>query len=77
MPQGKNLRIILLNEGMVHWSTDAWKTSADANSRDTGLGVHAVDLETKTLSSGSEIVFTFFWKKENRWEGADYKVKVE
>jgi hypothetical protein len=26
---------------------------------------------------GSEIVFTFYWLKEEQWEGMDYSVGVE
>jgi glucoamylase len=77
MPCGKKLRIILLNPGIVHWSDDGWKTTHDSSSRDSGVGVYAVDLPTQRLCVGREIVFTFFWPFEQRWEGINYSVTVE
>jgi glucoamylase len=61
----------------VHWSLDGWRTPHDSETRDTGLGVHLVDLPAGGLPSGSELVFTFFWPQAGRWEGADYAVIVE
>jgi glucoamylase len=77
MPRGKKLRIILLQPGMVHWSDDGWQTTHDSNSRDSGLGVYPVDLPTEHLPAGREIVFTFYWPGEARWEGVDYSMMVE
>jgi glucoamylase len=76
IPQRKKLRIKLLNPALVHWSFDGWKSSQDTNTRDTGLGLHILDLPTALLPSGSQIVFTFYWTQENRWEGKDYTVTV-
>jgi glucoamylase len=76
IPQRKKLRIKLLNPALVHWSFDGWKSSQDTNTRDTGLGLHILDLPTASLPSGSQIVFTFYWTQENRWEGKDYTVTV-
>jgi glucoamylase len=77
MPCGKRLRIILLKPAMVHWSNDAWKTAHDTYDFDSGFGVYAIDLPTEKLEVGREIVFTFYWPDENRWEGMDYKISVE
>lgn len=67
---------MLLNPALVHWSIDGWKTSVDTNTRDTGLGIYTLDLPTASLPVGSQIVFTFLWTQENRWEGTDYSVVV-
>ncbi len=77
IPRNKKLRIILLMPAMVHWSIDGWKTAADTNTRDTGLGTYVVDLPTASLPTGSSAVFTFYWPQEQRWEGRDYSVVVE
>ena len=77
IPRNKILRIALLSPALVHWSTDGWKTSHDTNTRDTGLDVYTLDLPTASLPIGSQVVFTFFWEMENRWEGKDYTVTVE
>jgi len=77
LPQNKKLRITLLDPAMVHWSADHWQTAQDISTRDTGLGIHVADLPSERLSAGSEIVFTFYWPQEQRWEGRDFSVVVE
>ena len=66
----------VLTPALVHWSIDGWKTCVDTNTRDTGLGIHVLDLPTASLPAGSQVVFTFYWPQENRWEGKDYIVMV-
>jgi glucoamylase len=77
MPCGKTLRIALLSPATVHWSMDGWITSVDTHTRDTGLGVHVADLPTDKIPVSHEIVFTFLWDQENRWEGVNYSVVTE
>jgi glucoamylase len=77
IPRNKTLRITLLSPAMVHWSIDNWTTVHDTNTRDTGLGIHILDLPTASLPSGGEAIFTFFWLQKTRWEGTDFRVKVE
>jgi glucoamylase len=78
IPRNKKLRIVLLDPALVRWSVDGWKTSQDTNTRDTGLGIYALDLPTASLPTGSQVAFTFRWPLQaNRWEGTDYIVTVE
>jgi glucoamylase len=77
VPRNKKLRIILLNPALVHWSIDGWQTFMDTSTRDTGLGIYTLDLPTASLPVGSQVVFTFFWTQDNRWQGEDYSVTVE
>jgi len=76
MPKGKTLRIILPAPALVHWSFDLWRTPQDTNTRDP-LGIDVVDLPTARLDAGAQIVFTFYWQNERRWEGRDFNVTVE
>jgi len=76
MPKGKKLRLVLPAPAMVHWSFDGWRTTQDTNTHDP-LGVHVADLPTSNLNVGAEIVFTFYWQNEQRWEGTDFNVTVE
>jgi glucoamylase len=76
IPRDKTLRIVLLTPGRVHWSVDNWTTAHDTDTRDTGLGIHVLDLPTASLPPGGQAKFTFFWPAENRWEGTDYTVTV-
>ena len=73
---GQVLRLELLAAARVHWSADNWSTTADLATRDSGLGVHWVDLPTAALPAGSRVVFTFFWPGPGRWEGSDFSVAV-
>jgi len=77
MPAGKTLRIEVLAPAVVHWSADGWRTVVDTESRDTGLGVHLVDLPTVALGAGAQVSFTFRWPLVDRWEGVDFMVAVE
>jgi glucoamylase len=77
MPCGKTLRIALLSPATVHWSMDDWKTAFDNHTRDTGLGVHVADLPTAKVPVSHQIVFTFKWDQDARWEGVDYAVVAE
>jgi glucoamylase len=77
IPRNKTLRIVLLNPGRVHWTVDGWNSTHDTDARDTGLGIHVLDLPTASLPPGAQAIFTFFWPNENRWEGTDYAVTVE
>jgi glucoamylase len=77
MRLGKNLRIILPAPATVHWSFDGWKTAHDMEADDTGLGAHVADLPSNQLPVGRDIVFTFYWLQEQRWEGTNYSVTVD
>ena len=77
VPRNKTLRIVLLSPAMVHWSIDNWETPHDTNTRDTGLGIHILDLPTASLPAGAQVIFTFYWKDQNRWEGTDFRVTVQ
>ncbi|HSB53245.1 MAG TPA: glycoside hydrolase family 15 protein [Gemmatimonadales bacterium] len=76
LPPGRTLRVETLAPAVIHWSTDGWRTARDAPTRDSGLGVHLADLPTPALPAGSEILFTFYWPEGDRWEGADFSVKI-
>ena len=69
---GKTLRIEVLAAALIHWSADAWRTSTDTATVDTGLGVHWADLPTAALSAGTTLRFTFYWRDAGRWEGEDF-----
>ncbi len=76
LPAGSILRIELGAAATVRWSADGWKQVQDTVTRDTGIGVHVVDLPTAELAPVSEVVFTFRWRARERWEGVDHRVAV-
>ena len=77
IPKGKVLRIILYDSALVHWSFDGWQTSTDTVTCETGLGTHVADLPSDKLASGRQVVFTLYWKEQQRWEGIDFSVAIE
>ena len=74
MPAGKTLRVITNAAGKIHWSADAWKTAADLETQNTGLGLWFADLNDAALKPGGAIVFTFQWQE--KWEGRDFTVTI-
>jgi len=71
---GHVLRVELLAPATVHWSADGWRSAHDTPTRDTGLGLHYVDLQPP---ADGAVVFTFHWTEADRWEGTDFQVRVE
>ena len=76
LPFGKELRIETLVPALVYWSADAWSTVSSLASRDSGLGLHVVDLETASLAPGRRLIFTFYWPDVGNWEGTDFMVGI-
>ncbi len=76
MVPGKKLRIETMSPATIHWSSDNWVHSQDSPTRDTGIGMHYVDLATEGLAGGSQTVFTFYWPQTGRWEDTVYTVGV-
>jgi len=76
IPAGQVLRIEVRAPATIHWSADGWRTTTDSATRDTGLGLHVVDLATAALPAGTRIDFTFHWPHAGRWEGRDFSVTI-
>lgn len=72
---GTVLRVQASAPFLLHWTTDGWQHSTDTRSRTTELGIEFVDIPLPPQSA--PVRFTFFWVKENRWEGRDYKVAIQ
>ena len=77
IPAGHSLRIEALVPARVRFSTDGWATFTDRDTRNTGLGMHLLDLPAGTAPPGGRIDFTFYWPQSDRWEGRDYAVCIE
>jgi glucoamylase len=76
MPANKTLRVETLAPAVVHWSADGWRTAHDTATRDTTLGVHIADLDSRRLSSGDRVWLTFYWPDVGRWEQVDFLVGI-
>lgn len=76
IPKGKKLRVELMAPARVHWSVDQWSNVEDTDTQPSGLGLHYVDLPANKLKVGKEVIFTFYWIEQDRWEGVNFTVKV-
>ncbi len=76
LPPGHGLSIALTAPARVHWGVNGWKDVRDIDTRDTGLGVHVVDLAVTSLAEGETVQFTFRWRETDVWVGQDYEVLV-
>jgi len=74
MPADHALRIEVLAPARVRYSVDGWQRCSDAETRDTGLGIHLLDLPAGTAPPGGRIDFTFYWPQAGHWEGRDFAV---
>ncbi len=77
LPYGKRLRICLPAPALVHWGTDGWRNVTDMPTRETGLGLHMVELPTDALRPGQRLDFTFRWTRDGHWQGQDYTIEVK
>jgi glucoamylase len=76
LPSNKTLRIETLAPAQLRWSADDWQTVAEDTTRDTGFGVHVIDLLSEKLPAGATLRFTFYWPQAEKWEGKDFKIAV-
>jgi glucoamylase len=77
MAHGKILRIILAAEATIVWSTDDWaRTNQSGTTHETELNLWFADFPTAQWPSPCVMAFTFFWKRDQRWEGRNWQVAV-
>jgi glucoamylase len=77
MPRRKILRIILDAEATVVWSIDGWAHTNQADTlHEAGLNLWFADFPTADWATDSIVEFTFFWKRDQRWEGKNWQVSV-
>lgn len=76
MSRGDDLIIAAPAPFRLHWGVDGWTGVSDAQSVDTGLGVHIVELSASRLDTARRVDFTFLWLDDQRWEGRDYTLAV-
>ncbi len=76
LPAGRALRIDLPHAAVVHWTIDGWGRTTDSPTRDTGLGLHVLDIASDGLHPGARIAFTWQWAGNGEWVGRDYAVDV-
>ncbi len=76
LPTGSRLRIETLAPADVVWTADNWATVNKKESARPQLGMHVSDIPTETLTPGSNVEFTLFWREPKTWEGRNFTVDV-
>jgi glucoamylase len=72
---GGSLRIVEGRPFRIVWSDDGWKTNATVHSTPVGAALHYADIAVGADAVGV-VSFTFFWIRENAWEGKNYDVPI-
>jgi hypothetical protein len=71
IPRTKRLRLVLLSPAMVRWTLDGWQSSEDTHTRDTGLGIHTLDLpRSSSHSSGRRKIVGKAQTMASRWSSS-------
>ena len=70
VPAGRVLRVELAQQSVVLWSDDAWATSREVPTADSGLGIHIVEIDT----ARRPVIFTWRSAATGAWAGTDYSV---
>ena len=77
-PAGRRVRLELTARAIVRFSLDRWATTREQPTKDTGAGLHIIDLPTAGMKPGDELTFTFRWTTDgDRWEGKDFRLTVD
>jgi glucoamylase len=72
---GDVLRIQASTPFRLRWSSDEWKTTKDAESNATKLGIEYADIPIRK-NQHAPIQFTLYWIEDERWEGRNYEVRI-
>jgi len=77
VPRGKILRIILGAAAIIAWSANDWaRTEKLDTTHQTKLDLWFADFPTADWPRGSVFAFTFFWHRDQRWEGRNWQVNI-
>jgi glucoamylase len=71
---GVPLRIELPESATIRWSTDNWTSRIDADTIDSGIGMHYIDIPGSDLPEQGSILFTI--RRSTGWEGIDYQISI-
>ena len=76
MSVGSELRIGLLQSGMVVWSTNNWSDVAQTATHDSGAGLHIVEISHGLLKIGDVVDFTYQHSANQLWAKQNFQVVV-
>jgi len=62
--------VVALNvPAVLHWGQNGWQSVQDVPTADTGLGFHAVALDTEALPPGTRVDITRRSQDTGEWRG--------
>ena len=71
-----SIMFILSEDCFIRLTGNNWKDMSDIQSRSIFSKVHYIEVDLSTIKTETQLEFTFFWKKSNRWEGMNYTVEL-
>jgi glucoamylase len=74
--QGARLVIALPRPGRVRWSVDEGARESQTDTVETGLGIHAAELDTAGLAAGGQVRFGWQWRDQPAPEAGSARVRV-
>ncbi len=76
VPAGQSLRLDLPEAAVVLYTRDAWRTQAEVDTRDTGLGLFVAEISTDGMKEGESVVFTWRDPLGGAWHGSNHEVAI-
>jgi glucoamylase len=73
---GRKLRVLAEDSFYLVWTVDDWRTVHRVESRAVGYAGHFADMETEPGKAG-RVIFTIQWRKDQRWEGRNFEVRLD
>jgi len=73
---GRKLRLLADDNFCLVWTVDDWQTVRRVESRAVGYAGHFADMETEPGKAG-RVIFTLQWRKDQRWEGRNFEVRLD
>ena len=73
---GTAILIALPQSAHVHWGLDGWQHVLDADTEDSGLGLHVLELDAAHIAHAHQVDFTFQWSGSGNWIGRDFQITI-
>ncbi|MBI1424149.1 MAG: glycosyl hydrolase [Gammaproteobacteria bacterium] len=74
--EGMHLYIGLHQPSLIRWGSNDWRQVRNLPTWDSGIGLHIAELDTRLLTAGETIEFTYRRAADGVWIGRDYKIAV-
>ncbi len=72
---GTTVRVQAAAPFRLHWTAGDWADVVDTTATPTALGIAYVDIATPRDQT-APVRFTFYWPRDQRWEGRDFTIAV-